>query len=136
MLQNVFGIDGRYFDVRIPEEGIKRSFSVADGDKAGRVITGLMVRDIIGTFYNYTISLDTSRLNPKEYDELYEIISAPEDYHDVTLPYGQTSKTFRMYITGGEDTLVTTGQASDGVSVWKGMSISVIMMEPLRKPGD
>ena len=136
MLQNVFGIDGHFFDVRIPEKGIKRSFSIADSDKAGRVLTGRMVRDIIGTFYNYTITLDTNRLNPQQYDELYEIISSPQDSHMITLPYGQTSKTFEMYITAGEDTIITTGAGTDGVNVWEGLSINVIMTEPLRKPGE
>ena len=132
MAQDVFCIDNHYFNVRIPEEGIKRSFSVADSDKAGRVLTGRMIRDIIGTFYNYTITLDTNRLSQKDYDDLYEILSEPKDCHTITVPYGQGTKTFDAYITSGDDVLVKSDASGN---VWKGLSINLIAMEPLRKPG-
>ena len=86
MTQNVFSIDGRYFNVKIPEKGIKRSFSVTDSDKAGRVLTGAMVRDIIGTFYNYTLDIDTSKLSPVEYEEVYDSLAAPDDYPSISMP--------------------------------------------------
>ena len=131
-MQNVFSIDGRYFDVVIPEQGIKRSFSVMDSDKAGRVLTGRMMRDIIGTFYNYTIEFKANKLNRKEYDELYGIISDPDvDYHTITVPYGQTSITFDAYITNGQDVVDRIGK--DGTK-WSGLSVNFIAMEPLRTP--
>lgn len=128
-MQNVFSIDGRYFNVFIKENGIKRSFSVTDTDKAGRVLTGRMVRDIIGTFYNYTIDLSTNKLSKTEYDQLYEILSAPQDYHTITVPYGQSTITFDAYVTGGEDTL----QVERSGNKWTGLSINFIAMEPLRR---
>lgn len=131
-MQNVFSVDGRYFDVFIPEQGIKRSFSVADSDKAGRVLTGRMMRDIIGTFYNYTIELNTNKLNKQEYDELYEILSAPEDYHKIKVPYAQSFIEFDAYVTGGEDVVDIINK--DGIK-WSGLSINFIAMEPLRTPG-
>ena len=131
-MQNVFSIDGRYFNVFIPEGGIKRSFSVADSDKAGRVLTGRMMRDIIGTFYNYTIELSTNQLSRQEYDELYEILSSPEDYHSITVPYAQSTLTFDAYVTSGED--VADKIDSSGTK-WSGLSVNFIMMEPLRTPG-
>ena len=79
--QDIFSIDGRYFNVFIPQDGIERNFAVVDTDDAGRVLTGAMERDIIGTFYNYTIKLNTNFLSFAEYDELYEILSSPEEYH-------------------------------------------------------
>lgn len=131
-MQNVFSIDGRYFNVFIPEGGIKRSFSVADSDKAGRVLTGRMMRDIIGTFYNYTIELSTNKLSRQEYDELYEILSSPEDYHSITVPYAQSTLTFDAYVTGGEDVADKTDSSG---TKWSGLSVNFIMMEPLRTPG-
>ena len=130
-MQSLFSIDGRYFNVRIPEKGIKRSFSVADSDKAGRVLTGRMMRDIIGTFYNYTINIDTNTLSKNEYDEFYEIISAPVDYHEIIVPYAQTILKFDAYITEGEDTLKISN--SNG-NVWTGLSLNFVAMEPLRVP--
>ena len=131
-MQNLFSIDGRYFNVRIPEKGIKRSFSVADSDKAGRVLTGRMIRDIIGTFYNYTIDIDTNKLSQTEYDEFYEIVSAPVDYHKIVVPYGQSVLEFDAYVTGGDDTLETHNLTAG--NKWTGLSLNFIAMEPLRIP--
>lgn len=127
-MQNIFSVDGRYYNVRIPEKGVKRSFSVTDSDKAGRVLTGRMQRDIIGTFYNYTVQLDTNSLSETEYDELYEVLSAPVDYHQITVPYGQSTLTFDAYVTSGDDTLDI---ARNGKR-WSGLSINFIAMEPQR----
>lgn len=128
-MQDIVSIDGVYYDVIIPENGIKRSFSVADTDQAGRNVTGAMIRDIIGTFYNYTISMKIK--NRSDYDALYEILSAPDDYHIITVPYGQYTLTFKAYVTEGEDTLrIKTNSYSD----WTELSINFIAMEPLRKP--
>lgn len=129
-MQNLFSIDGIYFNVRITEGGIKRSFSVTDSDKAGRLLTGRMVRDIIGTFYNYTISIDTNNLSKTDYDTFYEIISAPVDFHVITIPYAQSTLQFEAYVTSGEDTLKTSN--SNG-NTWTELSITFIAMEPLRK---
>lgn len=130
-MQNLFSIDDKYFNVRIPEEGIKRSFSVADSDKAGRVLTGRMMRDIIGTFYNYTIDIDTNKLSKSEYDEFYEIISAPVDYHKIKVPYAQSFLEFDAYITEGQDTLKISN--SNG-NIWTGLSLNFVAMEPKRLP--
>lgn len=130
-MQNLFSIDGRFFNIRIPEEGIKRSFSVADSDKAGRVLTGRMMRDIIGTFYNYTIDIDTNKLSKSEYDEFYEIISDPVDYHKIKLPYAQSLLEFDAYVTEGEDILKISNSTGN---IWTGLSLNFIAMEPLKTP--
>ena len=74
----MFSIDGKEYDVSIlfiPEEGIERKFNILDGNNAGRLqAKGKMYRDIIGTFFTYVIKIDTNRLDPQEYDELYEML--------------------------------------------------------------
>lgn len=131
-VQNAVMIDGQYFNILIPEGGIKRSFAVTDTDKAGRVLTGAMQRDIIGTFYNYTIQFETRNLSPDEYDDLYRILSAPVDSHNITVPYGQTVLNFNAYVTGGEDTL---NRIRKNTNDWSGLSINFIAMEPQRRTG-
>ena len=87
-----------------------------------------MQRDIIGTFYNYTVQLDTNMLSESEYDELYEVLSAPVDYHQITVPYGQNALTFDAYVTSGDDTLNMARSSKR----WSGLSINFIAMEPQR----
>ena len=128
MAQNVFSIDGVYYNVIVPENGIERNFQVLDDDTAGRVLSGVFIRSIIGTYYNYTIQLDTSRMDKAEYDAMYEVLSAPVDYHVLTVPYGQGTLTFDAYITSGKDTLRLM---KDG-NWWEGLSLQFVAMAPER----
>ena len=104
MAQNgngVFTIDG--VNLRLWVKSLKRNFSVADSENSGRLQSYRMHRDIIGTFYNYTLDIDAERSNPADYDTFYEIISAPVESHNMVFPYGQATKEFEAYITSGDD---------------------------------
>lgn len=130
----MFSIDGKEYDVSIlfiPEEGIERKFNILDGNNAGRLqAKGKMYRDIIGTFFTYVIKIDTNRLNPQEYDELYETISDPNvDSHTLVVPYGQSSLTFEAYITSGSDKL---SRRVNGVNYWEGLSLEFVSMQAIR----
>ena len=128
---NAFTLDGVAYKVRIPENGIKRSGQILDGENAGRGQSGVMVRDVIGTYFNYTIELDTSVLDVAEYDRLYEAITSPVDSHTLKIPYAQTTLTFQAYITKAEDTLRSM---TGGVNHWTGLTMSFVAMEPQRTP--
>lgn len=125
---SVFTIDGNTYDVEIVS--LKRKFNILDGDKAGRASDGSMMRNIIGTYYNYSMQLNTDRLSRSQYDELYEILSAPQDSHTVVLPYGRGTITQQMYVTGGEDDL----RIDDEGNIWDNLSIEFVAMTPKRKP--
>ena len=129
-MQNLVAIDGIYYDLIIPEDGIKRSFSVLDDEDSGRVKSGKMWRSIIGTYYNYTILFDTSRLNQDAYTQLDQTISAPVASHILTVPYNQELLTFEAYITGGEDTLRSSTEARG--NDWHGLSLQFVATEPER----
>lgn len=129
-MQNIVSIDGRYYNIFIPMGGIQRNFSVVDTDNAGRNMQGKMIRDIVGTYYNYTIAFDTKYLNFKEYDDLFQTLSAPQDSHTIIVPYGQETLTFEAYVTSGGDTLTRAGK--DG-NRWSGLSINFVAMEPQRR---
>lgn len=123
-----FKIDGIEYNVTVPAGGIKRSFSVLDTDKSGRSQSGDMIRDIIGTYYNYTIQINTKLLKNSEYDALYEIVSSPTEWHMLEVPYGQTTITFKAYVTGGEDSFDSV--AKDGTRRWKGLTLKFVAMSP------
>ena len=127
----IFSIDGKEYNVSVPAGGIQRSFSVLDTDKSGRSQSGDMIRDIIGTYYNYSIEINTKMLNYDEYDQLYEIISSPTEYHILTVPYGQTTLTFKAYVTSGSDSFDVKGK--DGKIRWKGLKLNFIAMSPQRR---
>lgn len=110
---------------------LKRSFSVLDGPNAGRALDGVMIRDIIGTYYNYTLEIDPDMSDPAEYDSFYQIMSAPAASHTVIFPYGQTTLTFTAYVANGDDELATS---YDGLNRWGGLSINFVAMAPQRRP--
>lgn len=126
----VFTVDGmEYRNIHVLS--IKRSFAVLDGDNAGRTMDGAMRRDIIGTYYNYSLEIDPEGSSPDEYDSLYEVLSAPEDSHEVSFPYGQRVLSFQAYVANGEDELF---DVFNGENRWNSLTINFIAMAPQRRP--
>ena len=60
-MAGLFTVDGVSYKVRVPAGGLTRSFQVLDGKNAGRLLSGTMERDIIGTFYNYQLQIERGR---------------------------------------------------------------------------
>lgn len=129
-MTSILSLDGKAYP-NLHVVSLKRSFAVLDGDNAGRVMTGAMTRDIIGTYYNYSMEIDPVSSNLAEYDEFYEAISAPVDSHVLTVPYAQTTLTFDAYVANGEDELVSKyGSRND----WQNLAINFVAMKPKRTP--
>lgn len=126
-----FKVDGVQYNVFVPSGGIKRSGQVLDGGNAGRTKTGAMIRDIIGTFYNYTIAIETQQAGAAEYDKLYEVLTSPTNQHTIEVPYAQSTLVFNAYVTSAEDTLE---MIVDGTNRWTGLSVTFIAMKPQRRP--
>ena len=129
-MKTPFTIDGTAYP-NVYVTSLRRSFSVLDGENAGRVLTGAMVRDIIGTYYNYTMEISQNESDPAEYDRLYEVLSAPVDSHVIVVPYGQSTLTFRAYVANGEDELM---KCYDTLNTWDSLSVSFVSMSPQRRP--
>jgi len=125
-------VDSVRYD-KIHVVSLKRNFDVLDGENSGRVKTGKMVRDIIGTYYNYTLEIeaDDSADSIAQYDSLYEVLSNTSDAHYIRVPYGQTTLTYYAYVTSGQDELA---HADGDVSKWQGLSVNFIAMNPQRTP--
>ena len=58
-MDNVFLMDGKAYNVEVEKDSLERSFAVTDTERSGRALDYSMDRDIIGTFYNFTISYPT-----------------------------------------------------------------------------
>ena len=132
-------IDGTYY-TDIIWTSLKRSFSVLDTENTGRTVAdGRMHRDIIGTYYNYTLGLKAKIGAEAQYDTVYDILSAPTASHRVILPYGQGTITFDAYVTGGDDELIRTKkvvQTTNGTETraarWHNLEVNFIAMQRAR----
>ena len=129
-MTGILSLDGKEYS-SLHVVSLKRSFAVLDGDNAGRVMTGAMTRDIIGTYYNYRMEIDPVLSYLPEYDEFYEAISAPVDSHVLTVPYAQGTATFDAYVANGEDELVSKNGSRNE---WQNLTINFIAMKPKRTP--
>lgn len=131
MAKGLFKVDGITYNVFVPVGGLKRSFKVLDGPNAGRLLDAGMTRDVLGTFYNYNLTIKRDGSDLDDYDRLYEVLSAPVDYHQVTFPYGQETLTFTAYVTEGQDNLLR--KTNSGL-YWDGFTVDFIAMRPYRHP--
>lgn len=126
-----FKVDGIEFTKAVVDKP-KRSFQILDGENAGRqILTAKMERDVLGTFYNYSMNIDSRFMNREEYDVLYELLSAPVDSHVIEVPYAQATLIFEAYVTNGTDELAGIRNNSNN---WANLQINFIAMEPQRRP--
>lgn len=84
-----FSIDGQEFNVIVTE--LARKGRVSESKLSGDVKSGAHFRDIIGTYYDYEMTVGSNALSETEYDALFEILTAPVESHEVVLPYGSNS---------------------------------------------
>lgn len=123
-------IDGIEYNIRIKYETLKRAFEIDEGSNSGVSIDGTMIRDIIGTRYNYQIDIEPDPENPSDYDAFYELISSPIASHEVSFPYGQETITFNAAIKSGTD--IYYGVVGC-MRRWAGLSIVFQAFEPQRR---
>ena len=123
----VLTVDGKKYNVLVTS--LTRKFQVLDGENAARTLRGAMIRDIIGTFYYYEITILPAVGKYGDYDALYEVLSAPQDSHRIVVPYAQSTLTFNAYVTAGQDNLI---RKKPGESYWTGLSVQFIAMAPQR----
>ncbi len=131
MTNNIFRLDGREYNINVLE--LKRKFAVTDTENSGRTTDYAMHRDIIGTFYNYTLKIAPKKLDMESYNRFYDAISNPSAVsHEITVPFGNETMTFKAYVTQGEDSLVVR----NGKNFWgfaDGLTVNFTAMEPQRR---
>lgn len=123
-----FKIDNVVYDVTVKK--MSRNFEALDTQNTNRTLDGVMHRDVIGVFYNYSLELETKNLNVQQYDALYEVISSPDEKHTLTFPYGQQMFTFEAYITNGSDDLMLM---KEGMNLWGNLKFNIIAIAPKRR---
>lgn len=129
----MFGVilDDVTYNLRVKFGTIGRSFRIEDGPNASNMLSGLYKRDIMGTYYDYSMEIEQDPNNPTIYDQFYEAISAPVDSHKLILPYGQGLITFDAMVTGGSD--YYRGKIAN-VNRWNELQVQFTAQKPQREP--
>lgn len=120
-----FIIDGVEYNVHVLN--LTRKFSVLDSSKTGRTQDGNMYRDIIGTFYNYTLTVAEKDGDVRSFDAFWDAISRPDESHECIFPYGQEMLSQTMYITSGEQDIRLLRPSR---THWGEITINFIAMNP------
>lgn len=126
-----FKVEGREFNVFVSE--LNRSARIVESKLSGDVRSGEHFRDMVGTYYDYDIVIQTDALSETDYDDLYEALTAPVESRVVELPYGRGILTFEAYIDAVGDKLVSR---RNGLSRWGELDVKFRAKRPQRRPSD
>ena len=118
-------IDGQEYPVAITS--LKRKGDILDLT-ATRTSDGVLHRDVIGTFYNYTLNIYSP--DPAVYEQLWWVLTAPVASHSVQLPY--QPEAFNGYFSSCQDDIQLI--TPDGIKA-KGLSCNLTATRPSRTAG-
>lgn len=129
---NYCKINGQPFDVTVAISGITETFNVLDGTNAGRVMTGRMVRDIIGTYIGHKVTFFNGK-NQADFDALWDYLVEHSVDDSVTLEAadGQSSISYEAYYTSGTRELKSS---EDGLNIWDEIEVDFVPMDAQVKP--
>lgn len=121
-------LNGVEFDTKVAISAYNRNFNVLDGDNAGRVMSGRMVRDIIGTYIGHKITVFRRGDNQAGLDEFWDYLVAHSVDESVQLEAadGQTVLSYEAYYTSASQDLE---KGENGTNYWGEIQVNFIPME-------
>lgn len=124
-MTEIFLLDGIAYNVSV--SALARKFSILESGVGGRTQDGGFYRDIVGTYYNYSMTVEPRAGDMAAMDALWEAVSQPAVSHVCQFPYGQKTLTQRMYVTAGEQSL---RRMTDGKNHWDSLTLEFTAMAP------
>ena len=121
-------LNGIEFDANVAISGYNRNFNVLDGENAGRVMTGRMVRDVIGTYIGHKVKVSRRADNYDGLDKFWEYLieHSVDDFVLLEAADGQTTISYEAYYTSGSQEIE---KVENGVNYWGEIEINFIPME-------
>lgn len=94
-------VDGTFMD--IPFVSLKRRADFLD-KYAERNEDGDLLRELIGVYFNFDLTVGTSSdFGETDYDDFWDKMTEPVEFHDFSLPTRKGYYTFRGYISSVSD---------------------------------
>ena len=120
-----FLMDGISYNVQVMS--LKRSFEIKEAIAAKYTQSGDIYRDLVGTYYNYTITVRERNGDREALDAFWDAISKAVISHECVFPYNQATLSQKMYIkTGTQD----IGRLYEDGANWKDITVQFIAKEP------
>lgn len=126
-------LNGIEFDADVAISKYNRNFNVLDGETAGRVMTGRMIRDIIGSYLGHKITVFRRGNNYKGLDEFWDYLYQHSIDDSVMLEAADGQKTieYEAYYTSASQDLE---KVENGVNYWGQIEVNFIPMDSQLKP--
>lgn len=126
-------LNGVEFDADVAISAYNRNFNVLDGENAGRVMAGRMVRDIIGTYIGHKMTVFRRGDNHEGLDKFWDYLVAHSVDDSVMLEAAddQTTISYEAYYTSGSQDIE---KVENGVNYWGNIEINFIPMDAQVKP--
>lgn len=126
-------LNGVEFDADVIITNYNRNFNVLDGENAGRVMTGRMVRDILGTYIGHKV---TVRRRADRYEGLdrfwdYLVQHSVDDSVLLEAADGQTTLSYEAYYTSASQDIE---RVENGINYWGEIEVNFIPMDAQVKP--
>lgn len=121
-------LNGIEFDAEVAISSYNRNFNVLDGENAGRVMIGRMVRDIIGTYIGHKIKVFRRGDNYEGLDKFWDYLveHSVDDSVMIEAADGQSVIAYEAYYTSASQDI----ERVDGsVNYWGEIEITFIPME-------
>lgn len=126
-------LNGISFDADVAIASYGRSFNVLDGENAGRVLTGRMVRDVIGAYVGHKLTVFRRGDNYAGLDRFWDYLLAHSVDDSVLLEAadGQSTISYEAYYTSASQELE---KVEDGVNYWGDIEVNFIPMQAQVRP--
>lgn len=130
---NYIKLNGITFDADVAISKYNRYFNVLDGDNAGRVMTGRMIRDVIGSYLGHKLTVFRRGDNYKGLDDFWDYLfqHSVDDYVTLEAADGQTTISYEAYFTSASQDLE---KVENGVNYWGEIEVNFIPMDAQLKP--
>lgn len=122
-------LNGVSFDVDVAISAYKRKLSILHGNNVGRVMSGDMILDPVGTYLGREITFFRKGDNYKAMDALWDfLVEHSMDTTGVLLEVadGQTTLSYQAYYGDTEQSL---DEVRNGVNYWGEFTVSFIPMK-------
>ncbi len=130
---NYIKLNGVSFDANVAISKYNRNFNVLDGENAGRVKTGRMIRDVIGTYLGHKITVFRRGDNYAGLDAFWNYLYTHSVDGSVLLEAadGQTTISYEAYYTSATQDL----DKGDGdVNYWGEIEVNFIPIDAQLRP--
>lgn len=130
---NYIKINGITFDADVAISKYNRYFNVLDGDNAGRVMTGRMVRDVIGSYLGHKVTVFRRGDNYQGLDRFWDYLFAHSIDDSVMLEAadGQTTIAYEAYYTSASQDIE---KGENGVNYWGEIEVNFIPIDAQLTP--